>query len=347
MKLWKSYGKFEYRKMPIKKNILLTELAYFGSVNNLNEQAKSLVLQQKATWEIAEKNYAALNHVQTGTFDFGHFKIVTQFNPERIRSSAAKTDAKSISERPCFLCFDNLPPVQKGILFQNKYLILTNPYPIFPVHLTISKTTHTPQEILPHFSDLLALSRSLIDFTVFYNGPQCGASAPDHFHFQAVIKNSLPIENEFNVLEEKFSETLFQNERLKIIAVENYLRRFIALVSDDKNEIREKFETICKSFETTNSDEPMMNILCSFQDEKWRVIIFPREKQRPSHFFRNDEKQIVVSPAAVEMGGVMVLPGENDFSKITKREIEEIYEEVTINSETFNNLTLDLKESLK
>ena len=322
-------------------------LSKFGTVNNLNEQVKSLVAFQKTSWDTAAKNYEALSRVQTKTFDFGHFTIIVQFNPERIRSSTAKTDAKSISERPCFLCAENLPAEQKGILFQNKYLILTNPFPIFPVHLTISKGSHTPQKILPHFSDMLELSRNLNDFTVFYNGPKCGASAPDHFHFQAVIKNSLPIENEFKTLESQFYEILFQNGKIKIIAVENYLRRFIAIVSDDKNELVEKFESIYKCMESKNTEESMINILCSFQKGKWRVIIFPREKQRPSHFFRTDEMQIVVSPAAVEMGGVLVLPGEEDFKKITKKEIKEIYGEVTINQATFERLILDIKVELK
>lgn len=331
----------------IKEKIISSvELSEFGSVENLNEQAKSLVKQQKESWATAGINYNALNNVQLRKFDFEHFKIITQYNPERIRSSAAKTDAKSISERPCFLCLQNLPTEQKGILFQSSYLILVNPYPIFQEHLTISKLEHSPQLILPHFGDMLDLSENLNDFTVFYNGPQCGASAPDHFHFQAVIKNSLPIEDEFKALENQFSGTLFQNERLKILAGENYLRRFIAIVSDDKKEITEKFEFIYKNMEFQGGEEPMLNILCSFQDGKWRVIIFPREKQRSSHFFRTDESKLLISPAAVELGGVVVLPREEDFLKITKREIKEIYWEVTINQVTFNKLILILKESL-
>jgi len=320
-----------------------TELSEFGSVENLNEQAKSLAEHQKKSWEIAGKNYNALNHVQIKTFDFHHFKIITQYNPERIRSSAAKTDAKSIIERPCFLCLQNLPAEQKGILFQRNYLILVNPYPIFPVHLTISKVDHTPQQILAHFTDLLDLSQNLSDFTLFYNGPQCGASAPDHFHFQAVIKNSLPIEKEFSVLEESHSEILFQNGELKIVAVENYLRRFIAIVSKNKKAIREKFVSIYKILELNSLEEPMLNILCSFQDNYWRVIIFPREKQRPSHFFRTDETQLIISPAAVELGGVVVLPREEDFMKITKKEIEEIYGEVTIGKRDFEKLISFMK----
>ncbi len=330
--------------MPIEKIISPGELLKFGPVINLNEQAKLLVLQQIATWETAAKNYEALNRVQTKAFNFDNFRIDAQFNPERIRSSAAKTDAKSIADRPCFLCSENFPPEQKGILFQNNYLVLTNPYPIFPVHLTISKLEHIPQLILNHFSGLLELSQNLTGFTVFYNGPQCGASAPDHFHFQAVIKNSLPIEDEINTLEDQFSETLIQNEKTKIFAVENYLRRFIAIVSEDKYEIKEKFESIYDNLDSENGEEPMLNILCSFQNDKWTVVIFPREKQRPSHFYRTGEKQIIVSPAAVEMGGVLVLPGEEDFRKITKKEIGEIYREVTINQGAFERLILDLKE---
>jgi len=333
--------------MQIEKTISFAELTLFGRVENLNDMAKTLVAQQKSTWEMAGKNYEALNRVQTKAFDFGHFRIVTQFNPERIRSSAAKTDAKSIAERPCFLCVENLPTFQKGILFQEKFLILTNPFPIFPVHLTISKLEHSRQEIAGNFSDLLELSQNLTEFTLFYNGPQCGASAPDHFHFQAVIKNALPIEDEFSTMESQFSEILFQNNKIKIIAVENYLRRFIAIVSNDINEIEKRFKHICKNLKTGSGEEPMMNFLTSFQHDKWRVIIFPRDKQRPSHFFRTDEKQILVSPAAVEMGGFLVLPGGEDFLKITKKEIEEIYGEVTVNKEEFEKLVTHLCKDLK
>lgn len=322
------------------RTISFAELARFGSVDNFNGLARAMVAQQKEIWELVGKNYEALNRIQTKTFDFKRFKILLQFNPERIRSSAAKTDSKSISERPCFLCTENLPTQQKGILFKNKYLILVNPYPIFPVHLTISKLDHTPQLILPYFDDLLDLSKNLSDFTIFYNGPQCGASAPDHFHFQAIGKNQLPIERDFVDLKKNNSELLFQNGKTKIIAVENYLRRFIAIVSSNKKEIREKFGFIYNNLCSEIGEEPMMNVLCSFQDKKWRVIIFPREKQRPTHFFKTGEKQIIVSPATVELAGVMILPDEGNFKKITKKDIREIYGEVTIKKDSFKKLIM-------
>lgn len=328
------------------KIISIEELSQFGSIQNLNEQALSLVEQQKATWEIPGKNFEALNRIQIRDFDFGHFKITAQFNAERIRSSAAKTDAKSIAERLCFLCIQNLPHQQKGILFDTKYIVLTNPYPIFAKHLTISKLEHIPQQIVLHFSDLLEISRNLPSFTVFYNGPKCGASAPDHFHFQAVNPGNLPVEKEFELLENRFSETLFEKENSIIVAVEHYLRRFIAIISSEKNFVAQTFEFIYKLLETNEIEEPMMNILCNYSENKWRVIIFPREKQRSSHFFREGEKQLMVSPATVEMGGTLILPREKDFRKITRKEIAEIYNEVTINQEKFKNLTDQIKSSV-
>lgn len=330
--------------MPALKQILLEELSKFGSVENINEQAKSLVKQQRSVWGVAEKNFNALNKVHTKTFDFEHFKIITQFNPERIRSSAAKTDSKSIAERPCFLCLKNLPPQQKGIIFQNSYLILVNPFPIFPIHLTISSLHHTPQLIKNYFEDLLDISKALPDFTVFYNGPKCGASAPDHFHFQAGNKGLLPIETELTNLKRKYSEVLFKNETTTVFSVENYLRRFIVNESGNKEAICGQFEKIYNCLDNDEHEEPMMNILCNYENGKWQVIIFPRNKQRPSHYFRKDNKQITASPASVELGGVLVLPKEDDFKKTTKKEIAEIFDEVTIDNESFQELKRKLKQ---
>ena len=324
------------------KIIPLQELTSFGYVSDLNEQAKALVKQQTNSWPLAANNYFGLQKVENKTFGFGHFKISAQFNPERMRSSAAKTDEKTISERPCFLCLKNLPPEQKGLLFQNNYLLLTNPFPIFREHLTISRLEHTPQQLLNYFPDMLDLSRALTDFTIFYNGPQTGASAPDHFHFQAATKGIMPAESEFDSLLRNYAETLHQSEKTKTVAVENYLRPFLAIVSGDKKEIRYQFETIY--LELKNSDEePKMNVLCNFENDNWRVIIFPREKQRPSHFFREDDSRIVIGPASVEFGGILILPRKEDFEKITKDEIAEIYKEVALDTDRFKQVIEALK----
>jgi len=331
----------------INQKIITAEgLSGYGSVANLNNQANALVKQQQNTWELTRKNYRALAGVQTKKFDFGHFKIVVQHNPERIRSSAAKTDAKSIAERPCFLCLENLPAVQKGIPFQNQYLILVNPFPIFPRHLTIPHLNHTPQRIKNFFPDMLKLSRELTGFTLFYNGPKCGASAPDHFHFQAGNTGFLPVEEKFELLENQFADIIFRNSKTTVVAVENYLRRFVSLRSSDVEELTAIFNVVFELLPANSEPEPMLNILCNYHQNEWRVIIFPREKQRASHFFETGEKQIVVSPASVELGGVLILPREEDFRKITQNTLNEIFDEVTLSKYDFKHWTENVKDNL-
>lgn len=320
------------------KIISVRELSHYGPVSNLNEEAFSLVKQQKATWQLARKNYTALSKVQTREFDFGHFKIIAQHNPGRIRSSAAKVDAQSIAERPCFLCPKNLPPEQKALLFQNKFLILVNPFPVFSAHLTIPLVEHKPQEIYSFFADMLELSRELDGFTVFYNGPQCGASAPDHFHFQAGKRGFLPIEKELEILEKNHAEVLVQKSGIKIFAVKNYLRRFVGLVSANPVELNNVFHRVYSSLQLKNGNEPMMNILSFFENGEWKIIIFPREKLRPSHFYKEGKNQLIVSPAAVELGGILVLPRQEDYVSISNKIISEIYHEITLSSSDFEHL---------
>ncbi|MGM0620473.1 MAG: DUF4922 domain-containing protein [Bacteroidota bacterium] len=326
------------------KIITTEELSGYGPVKSLNDQANALVKHQQNNWDLVRKNYRALAGVQTKNFDFGHFKIVVQHNPERIRSSAAKTDAKSIAERPCFLCYENLPAVQKGISFQDHYLILVNPFPIFPVHLTIPHLSHTPQRIQKFFPDMLKLSRDLPGFTLFYNGPKCGASAPDHFHFQAGNTGFLPVEEEFELLAKQFADIIFKNDRTTVAAVENYLRRFVSLRSSDIEELAAVFSHILEFLPSNGEPEPMLNILCNYHENEWRVIIFPREKQRPSHFFETGEKQIVVSPASVELAGVLILPRDEDFRKITKNTLKEIFSEVTLSEHIFKKWLKTIKK---
>lgn len=329
------------KKLMLKdKTIPLDELARFGRVENLDQQVAALVEQQKAVWEVAAKNFKALERAETKTVDFGKFQIRLQCNAERIRSSAAKTDAKSIAARPCFLCRENLPAEQNGILIQQKFLALVNPFPIFPRHLTISSLEHVPQRIMPHFSQMLEIAAALPGFTVFYNGPESGASAPDHFHFQAVGKGELPVENEMNRIEH--SEILFENVNLQISSFEN-IRRFVCFHSPDKVMLVRVFNFLYNSLETGNGYEPMMNVLCGYSGNDWKVVVFPRENQRPSCFYKTGEEQIIVGPASVEMAGVLVLPRKEDFEKITKDQIARIFDEVTIGEKRFETLKSKLK----
>jgi hypothetical protein len=299
---------------------------------SLKIEVQTLIQQQKLNWPLAQKNYAGLDEVEARTFNFDGFKVAAQFNPERIRSSAAKTDAQSISERACFLCEENQPKEQKGIDFIGKYTILVNPFPIFRDHLTISLKKHSPQEIAPYFDDMLQLSKELPEFTIFYNGPKCGASAPDHFHFQAGNKNVIPIDSEMDLVLEKHGELLFKNENTNIMAIgEGYLRKLVVLKSSSAEKLASKFQRILSILnERGQEGEPMLNVLCNYQNKSWNVVIFPRDKQRPTQFYAEGEEQILVSPASVEMGGLVILPRKEDFDKITKEDLRDIYGQVTV-----------------
>lgn len=163
----------------------------------MNQTIHNLLTEQLASWETARNNYAALSGVRVKELNVNGIPYKVQFNPARIVSSGARVDAKSIQERKCFLCPANLPPVQKGIPFSGHYNILVNPFPIFPRHLTIPELAHTPQRIASRFTDMLELAGALTEYTIFYNGPKCGASAPDHAHFQAGNKGFMPIEKDW------------------------------------------------------------------------------------------------------------------------------------------------------
>jgi hypothetical protein len=324
-----------------------SELKKYGKTYSLSKQAIALVNQQKATWPLASANYKALKTVRETSLNMGHYILKYQFNPERIRSSAANTTQEAILSRPCFLCFQNLPPEQYGIPFGDQFIVLTNPFPIFPYHLTIPSTHHQPQMIDGNIGTMLDLSYALSDFTVFYNGPRCGASAPDHFHFQAGIKETLPVEEEFDILRDNHSEILFRDEKSTVFAVENYLRRFIGFHSSDKETLIRQLTQAIGYLPQTGNEEPMMNILAWYQFPEWKVILFPRAKQRPWQYFADDLNQLVISPAAVELGGLIILPREEDYYKLTAKDLISIYDQVTIQKIDFNELKTNILKLIK
>ena len=306
----------------------------------LTEQIAQLISQQTKEWELARKNYNALARVEKRSFQFDGFQIVAQFNPGRILSSAAKTDRTSISERPCFLCKSNRPTEQAGVDFQGKYEILINPYPIFEKHLTIVGYEHVPQRFEGRLSDMLALAEALPDFMLFYNGPKCGASAPDHFHFQAGAKNVMPVDLEITKLLRSKAEQLANLNSTQVYALaEFYLRKLIVFTSTDSNELIPFVERVLSLLpQNETDDEPMMNILANFENRQWQVLLFPRERQRPCQYFQEGSKQILMSPASVEMGGLAILPRKEDFEKITSADFIDIYKQVSLNDEAFKHL---------
>lgn len=304
------------------------------------EKVNELFSGQIKEWGLAGNNYSLLTKVRTRKISLDGVEVLVQFNPERIRSSAAKVDSRSIGERPCFLCSENRPPEQKGISYEGDLTILVNPFPIFPKHLTIPAVTHVDQRIENSFVSMLNLSESLQDYVIFYNGPQCGASAPDHLHFQAGNRRFLPLENDYST--KRFTGSFLGQKGLDVSYWSGYLRGMVTLEGNDKNKILDRFSRFYRKFSAIQADkpEPMLNILSYYQSGKWIVHIIPRKLHRPSQFFATGERQIVLSPASVDLGGVIITPREEDFNKISEADIKDIFSQVCMSDREILNLFL-------
>lgn len=343
-------------KLPKNQN-LLKKIWYSDSISKFTEAddygsaSKLLLEQQKKDWPKLAEGYKSLDLVKTRDFNINDITIKIQFNPGRIISTSARVDDKSIEKRECFLCTENLPQAQNGILYRNEYLILCNPFPIFPEHFTIPNINHFPQRIKDVYNLILSLSRSMNKYyTVFYNGPRCGASAPDHLHFQSGSKFFMPIEKEFNMLKERFGEKLIEEDEFSIYGIDDGIRKMITFEGETEEILLHYFndfyDLLCELSE--NKEEPMMNIISNYDPEYgWRIIIFIRSKHRPSHYFAQGDKNILISPAAVDLGGVCITPLEKDFNKITKDDIIDIFHEVFIGKEQFEYLKIKIKDSSK
>jgi ATP adenylyltransferase/5',5'''-P-1,P-4-tetraphosphate phosphorylase II len=300
-----------------------------------------LFFSQLQKWELARANYKALQKVNTKDFVFGDFTVRVQFNPGRIISSAAKVDTESIQQRKCFLCPQNLPPVQVGIPFGTQYQILVNPYPIFPCHLTIAAYSHADQLIFNRYGDMLDMAKSLNGYTLFYNGPKCGASAPDHAHFQAGIKGFLPFEREIKNIGK---EIIYHTDELILYAIRDYLRNCFLLETENKNEALACFRKLYALLELKDThNEPMMNILTWYENKKYYSCIFPREKHRPECFFALGDENLLVSPAAVDLAGVFITPLKKDYDRITKKNIVSILNEICISNEKMMAIANSMK----
>jgi hypothetical protein len=325
------------------------ELAPFISAHDPASKAAGLLQQQRTVWELLRKGYDSLQSVKTKVFEFDGFQVKVQFNPGRMTSTAAKVDPNSIRERKCFLCTDNLPPAQRGIPCDGDYLVLCNPFPIFPEHFTIASLHHTPQVIRDSFGAFLQLTRDLgARYTVFYNGPRCGASAPDHLHFQAGNRSFLPIDAEFATVKQCGAGRLFQSKSLRVSSIEKCLRYVIAFESADANVLRRAFDALYAVLQagTQEGEEPMLNALGFYTNGEWQVLVFPRAKHRPSFYFKEGDEKLLISPAAVELGGICTTPREQDFEKVTREHIVQLYNEVCVAPDKFASITSQLARKL-
>jgi len=294
-------------------------------MNTLNTKALFLLQSELETWATARDNFENLKNVETKSLDFEGFSVEVHFNQSRMRSAAAKLDEKSVSVRQCFLCKENRPAVQQSVDCGH-FELLVNPYPIFPQHFTIASKQHEPQNIEGYFADFLNFTKELSDFVVFFNAAGCGASAPDHLHFQAGTKNFLPLIKDYKNLKQKNVELIFNINNFEIFLLKNYLRKVFCIETFS-------VESAVKAFNLLKNnnliDKNKINIVSIFENDKFSIFVFPRRAFRPQQFFAEDEKErLLISPGSVEMSGILITPIKEHFDKITKSDVISIYKQV-------------------
>ena len=259
--------------------------------------------------------------------------VRVQYNPARAVSTLARTDAASIAARPCFLCRENRPQQQEALPFEGcdgrHYEILVNPFPIFPEHFTIPAVDHVPQRIAGRFPDMLRLAEAFPDMTVFYNGPESGASAPDHFHFQMGCKGFLPVERHFGLLGPK---TVMRPGAAAIALTSAYIPGLPVITAPDAESAEAAFLRVLRSLPVSpRTGEPQLNILCwkerTDSDTVFRILVIPRKAHRPSCYYAPEGEAVRISPASVDLGGVFIVPVEEDFRRSDAEVLQSIIRE--------------------
>ena len=294
---------------------------------------QGLIDRQLASWPEAARRYSDLREVKTKEITIGGMPVRVQYNPARAVSTLARTDAASIATRPCFLCRENRPQQQESMPFEGcdgrRYEILVNPFPIFPEHFTVPAVDHVPQRIAGRFPDMLRLADTFSDMTVFYNGPESGASAPDHFHFQMGCKGFLPVERHFGLLGPK---TVMRPGAAVIALTSAYIPGLPVITAPDAKSAEAAFLRVLRSLPVSpRTGEPQLNILCwkerTDSDTVFRILVIPRKAHRPSCYYAPEGEAVRISPASVDLGGVFIVPVEEDFRRTDAEVLQSIIRE--------------------
>ena len=296
--------------------------------------------RQLAAWPEAARRYRDLQNIETKEIDLGGMPVRIQFNPARAVSTLARTDAAAIKARPCFLCRDNRPAQQEALPFEGcdgrRYEVLVNPFPIFPEHYTVPAVEHTPQRIAGRFPDMLRLAEAFPDMVVFYNGPESGASAPDHFHFQMGCRGFLPVETHFDRLR---PVTVMRPGRAVIAVTSGYISGLPVITAPDGASAAAAFLRVLRSLPVSPATgEPQLNILCWRETPAdggsgalFRILVIPRKAHRPSCYFAPEDRSVRISPASVDLGGVFIVPAEEDYRRVNLQVLRTIIQE-TVNT---------------
>ena len=289
--------------------------------------------RQLRVWGDVRQRYRDLEGVQTRELVSDTLTMTVQWNPARIGSTGAKIDAKSIAERPCFLCAKNRPAEQMHRVIDGKYELLVNPFPIMPVHFTLPTLKHQPQRVLPMYDEMLRLAQRNQDLTLLYNGPQCGASAPDHAHLQAVSTGLLPLQTSWQRLSRNLSEVIKTDDDNGIWQVVDYPSAAFVIKTNNTQAAERLFRRLYDTLKLpllAGCPEPMMNIIMWRSGDQILSVVLPRRKHRPDCYTAEGDAQYIISPGAVDMGGLIITPREEDFRRLTAEQMIAIYQEISL-----------------
>ncbi len=299
--------------------------------------------RQLEMWEDARHRFRDLKHVEVRQLSD---QLKVQFNPARIVSTGAKIDKHTLGERPCFLCERNRPKEQMTKQIDDHFQLLVNPFPILPVHFTIPATKHQPQSIYRHYGEMHRLLSLHSELMVFYNGPKCGASAPDHLHFQAGTSGVLPLQTNWQRLSRNLTDVISLTDEEKISVLRDFLVPAFVIISKSEDSDEELFHRLYRSMPMRGDEsEPMMNIIAWRKGDEFISVVIPREKHRPDAYFAEGEAQMMVSPGALDMAGLIITPREEDFSKINLDKATALLRECGISTEKMEAIVSNLKAS--
>ncbi|MBR4644307.1 MAG: DUF4922 domain-containing protein [Bacteroidaceae bacterium] len=328
-----------------KDHLRTLEILARQQLNKSREQVPSLAeienffQDEKKNWPEAAARYEALSSVQTKTLPLGgggEGFLTAQWNPARMVSTGADVSKQALQKRPCFLCDCNRPAEQHALPVMQQYQLLVNPFPILPKHFTIPTREHTPQTIKGRFQDLFRMAQQMPDYMVFYNGPICGASCPDHMHLQAGSRGIAPLERDWKSVYEPTLKPFAKG----ISLLTDYACPVLVIRTAEITKAQECFERIYNALPMHEGEtEPRMNIVCWEQDEEVITLVFPRAKHRPACYSAHGEEQLMISPGALDMCGLLITPREQDFRKITPELAANILKEVSLKLNEFKRPT--------
>ena len=299
--------------------------------------------RQLEKWADARHRFRDLKHVETHQLSD---QLKVQWNPARIVSTGAKIDKKTLGDRPCFLCDKNRPKEQISKQIDERFLLLVNPFPILPVHFTIPARKHQPQSIYKNYGEMHRFLSLHSELMVFYNGPKCGASAPDHLHFQAGTSGILPLQANWQRLSRNLTDIISLNDDEKIALIHDFVVPAFVIISKSEDSDEALFQRLYKSMPVRGDEtEPMMNIIAWRKGDEYISVVIPREKHRPEAYFAEGDAQMMVSPGALDMSGLIITPREEDFRKLTEESATAILQECGVSTDKMNSIVTKLKAS--